>query len=543
MSNFKLALPTIKGQQEIDLNLGQALFVLGANGVGKSSLMHRFNNQHSTRVKRITAHRQTWFRSNSLSITAAEKTQSEIQIRSNDSQPTSRYIDAYSDAKLNISIFELINSENIRARNIAKAVDAGDITTAQKQSLIQAPLQSLNELLAISNIPIKIILAKDEQLFASKNGGPTYSIAELSDGERNALLICADVLTAPPGSLIIIDEPERHLHRAIISPLLSSLFYKRKDCCFIISTHDVLLALDHLNANILLVRSCVWQGQNVQHWDVDLLLNGDEIPEQIKLDILGSKRNILFVEGDGKSLDQQIYQLIYPDMSVIPQGTCNQVEKSVLGIKGTEKLHWINAYGLVDADDRTEEQIDALYEKGIVALDCYSVEYLYYNTEIIKQISKRCADISGKDSEALNKAALSNIISDISKHKERMCARLCEKRVRNLFMSGLPKHSDIAKRGKYTNELDLGKIMNDEEAIFDKMVKESDIDGLLKRYPIRETPVLSNITKAVGLSKEDYESAVRKLIIDNIDAKSFYQTLLSRLSSLIIKPVKETVFL
>jgi predicted ATPase len=116
--------------------------------------------------------------------------------------------------------------------------------------------------LAISNIPIEITLGKDEQLFASKNGSIPYSIAELSDGERNTLLLCADVLTVPSNYLIILDEPERHLHRSIISPLLTSLFQKRKDCIFVISTHDVSLPIDHDEASVLLLRGCQWNDSN-----------------------------------------------------------------------------------------------------------------------------------------------------------------------------------------------------------------------------------------------------------------------------------------
>ena len=67
----------------------------------------------------------------------------------------------------------------------------------------------------------------------SKNGSPPYSIAELSDGERNSLLIAASILTMKSESLVLIDEPERHLHRSIISPLLQHLFSSRSDCAFI----------------------------------------------------------------------------------------------------------------------------------------------------------------------------------------------------------------------------------------------------------------------------------------------------------------------
>src|SRR5690606_30604371 len=170
----------------------------------------------------------------------------------------------YSQARTTLSIFDLINSHNIRARSIADAIDSDNIELAQEHSRDQAPIQAINELLAISNIPITVILGKDEQLFASKNGSEPYSIAELSDGERNALLIGADVLTTEPNSLIILDEPERHLHRSIISPLLISLFRKRKDCVFVISTHDINLPIDYSESSVLLVRSCQWQNKNIK---------------------------------------------------------------------------------------------------------------------------------------------------------------------------------------------------------------------------------------------------------------------------------------
>jgi predicted ATPase len=91
---------------------------------------------------------------------------------------------------------------------------------------------------------------------ARKNDGTEFSAAQLSDGERKALQIAGSVLTAPPGTLFLIDEPERHLHRSIISPLLIQLFERRRDCGFIISTHDHDLPLDAFEARTLLLRSC-----------------------------------------------------------------------------------------------------------------------------------------------------------------------------------------------------------------------------------------------------------------------------------------------
>ena len=55
----EFTLPDIAGvQQNIVVNDGKVLFVVGANGSGKSSLMQRFFTQHRNNAKRISAHRQ-----------------------------------------------------------------------------------------------------------------------------------------------------------------------------------------------------------------------------------------------------------------------------------------------------------------------------------------------------------------------------------------------------------------------------------------------------------------------------------------------------
>src|SRR6185295_8666736 len=120
----------------------------------------------------------------------------------------------------------------------------------------------------------------------------------------------ADILTAKSGTLILIDEPERHLHRSIISPLLKLLFDRRNDCVFIVSTHELMLPLDTPKSFTLLVRSCEYQDQNVRAWTADLLAPGAAIDDDLKGDILGSRRKMLFVEGTAQSLDSPLYSLL-----------------------------------------------------------------------------------------------------------------------------------------------------------------------------------------------------------------------------------------
>src|SRR5690606_28670141 len=96
-NKFKFLIPTSNnGSLNIPLTEGNVLFVLGANGVGKSTLMHNLFTQNRNHAKRILAHRQTWFTDNAMNITASQKKQTENYIKSDDSQIHSRWMDNYS---------------------------------------------------------------------------------------------------------------------------------------------------------------------------------------------------------------------------------------------------------------------------------------------------------------------------------------------------------------------------------------------------------------------------------------------------------------
>ena len=364
-----------------------------------------------------------------------------------------------------------------------------------------------------------------------------HSVTQLSDGEKNALLICADILTAETNQLIVLDEPERHLHRSIISPLLTTLFSKRQDCAFIVSTHDFQLPIDNSNSSVLLVRGCEWDEHgDIKNWDADLISQNESIPDDVKQSILGSKRNVLFVEGGETSLDKSFYELIYPELSVIPKTSCQDVIRAVEGIRGSQDLHWVNAYGLIDADDRTPEQIVKLAEKGGIAINAYSVESLYYHPFMIKKVVEQYSMLIGENTEDLYAKAVSNVVEDFQEIKNTFCARLCEKRIRDKMMSKLPTHKDILNKKKenknnFVIDIDLHEEFLREEEIADDLISDNNIENIILRYPIRESQILSNITRNIGIDRKTYERIIRNLIVENEEVKAFYRNLLNNLTN------------
>ena len=377
---FNLSIPISNSSIPLiyDLNVGETIFILGANGVGKSSLMYHLFFAHHNFARRISAHRQTWFSSNTMNMTAENKRNTERNILNSDNTPQSRWKEDHSEQRTSMAIYDLIDAENVRARAIAGAVEQNNINLAQQLAKKDAPIKTINELLRLSNLPIEISVKENEQVMASKSGGPLYSIAELSDGERNALLVAAGVLTAKNGTLILIDEPERHLHRSIISPLLTLLFARRPDCAFVISTHDTMLPLDNPNSKTLLIRNCTYSAANVIAWDADLVPANVDIGDELRRDILGARRKILFVEGTEQSLDKPLYSLIFPNVSIIPKSSCRDVTYAVSGIRSATNLHWVYACGIIDNDGRPSSEVKRLEAKGIYPLSVWSVEAIYY---------------------------------------------------------------------------------------------------------------------------------------------------------------------
>ena len=524
---FKLQFPAQNAEvSNLWLEVGEMLFVLGANGTGKSSLMYHIAQQNGGATRKISAHRQTWMNSDALDMTPSRKMQTEQNIQNEDRQQQSRYRDSYAAQRASMTIYELIDAENIRARRIAALVDSGDLSAAADAAKMEAPITVINDLLRNSNIPITISIQENERVMASNRGGMAYSAAELSDGERNALLIAGDVLTAPPSTLLIIDEPERHLHRSIIAPLLSQLFSRRSDCGFVVSTHDHNLPLEIHDARVLLLRSCSFNGRAVQAWDADELPPDATIDENLKRDLLGARRKILFVEGTESSLDKPLYSLIFPMVSVIPKGSCHDVERAVVGGRAGEYFHWLRAFGIIDGDGYPSDEILNRREQGIYAVPYYSVEAIYFHPIIVGLIAERQVNVSGENASELAARALRKGVSAIGSHTDHLCKKVVKKSVRKRTIEQIPKDDDLLLGEPIVLNNTAKNELAERVRELDVGIENDDWETILTKFPVRESGALQVISATLGFRDiKAYENAVRHLLAEDGKALEFVRSL------------------
>ena len=504
---------------ELTVKNGFQLFVVGPNGSGKSALIQRFVTQNSgSRIKRITAHRQTWFESGSINLTPERRQRHESETLNYNTSSDARFKDSRAAQNLSAILFDLNDKEIDRARSIAHHVDNRDLMKAQEISAeLPSPFDQINELLSLSTLTVTLENpeGRGRNLIAKHPHGNSFSIVEMSDGERSAMIIAADVITAEPETVFLIDEPERHLHRSIIQPFLSALFALRsEDCAFIVATHEIELPVANPDARVLMLRSCQWRDRECVAWDVQVLEPNSELPEDLKLAILGSRKIILFVEGKPSSKDFSLYTALFPSISVVPKGNCEEVQKAVFGLRESADLHRVKAFGLIDRDNRTDEEVNKLATGNIFALDVYSVEALYYCSDVIGAVAHRQADSLGDDANELincaKQLAVDALKSDSDRTAERMASLRCERKMREQVLSEIPARKSIMDNPTSPICVSIDPIPYSEELKrFNNLVEGGELDQLVARYPLRKSRTFEIIATTLRCrDQKDYELMV-----------------------------------
>ena len=531
---ISISVPGPTGSCNIQLARGEILYVLGANGTGKSALVHRINSDHKTKSRWIPPHRRTWLQSGGSNLTAANKEQQETHLQNLDTRPDARWMDRNPEVRVNMAIFDLIQKRSQLSQKIADAFRAGD--KKRGQDLIKCkedPLVALSGLLTSANLPFKFSVDRNATIVATKSGLGSYSAAEMSDGERNALLLAAEVLTVPADTLILIDEPEQHLHRSIVSPLLNGLFSKRPDCMFVVSTHELTLPPDNSASKILLVRSCTYQDGTAVAWDVDLVNSPLEIDEDLKTDVLGARRTVVFVEGERSSLDTPLYSLIFPCVSVIPRGTRKSVEDAVKSIRASNTLHRVKAYGLVDSDGRnTPEEVKELREEGIYPIGVYSVESIYFDQRLQEEVAKRRTNLTGDDVSSRLEPASAAAINAISNSADHLARLVAGRKLREAMFRHLPNPKTSPLDQPIQFDMDAPGILQQERQALDELIDVNDLGTIIRQYPVRRTGALDHISKQLGFDDEkEYARAVLQLLKDDEDMLKHVRELIGPLPS------------
>lgn len=450
------------------------IVAIGANGSGKTSLSNLFKAYLKGNGTVVSAQRILLAQSfGSISnILISKKKLNEIQAKDKTNKNPNSYTDLHKE--FGVLLENLFAEHNHESTSFHKnsLIDSGN-----GLNILPPKRTKLNKTFSIWNSLIvhRTIDCNDgTNIIVEGPNGISYPIIQMSDGEKVILYLIAQVLLAPNDGFIVIDEPEMYLHKTILKKLWNILEQERRDCIFIYLTHDLDFATSRINAKKIWIKSFT----HPDKWEIEAIPE-NEIPESLLLELLGSQKNILFVEGVKGGSDERIYTILFPDLTITPVGGCFEV---INHTNAFNKLLNINtkAFGLIDSDHHESARLDSLEKKGIFSLKISELENLFLDESFLKELAIQYSiDISVI--EKIKK----NIIKDLSDKKESQAANYISAKI-NYYL----QDTNILK----------GNNFEDTENNFNKFTNNVKIK---EWYDIR-IKELDNI-----INNEDYESAIK----------------------------------
>jgi hypothetical protein len=328
--------------------------------------------------------------------------------------------------------------------------------------------------------------------------GSPYGGSNMSDGERVIFYLLGHCLLAPEDATIIIDEPELHVHKAIIYKLWDIIEAERPDCAFIYITHD----LDFLTSRPTASKYVVKAYTSSPAWSLEALPERTGLPERLISELAGNRQPVMFVEGTLSGLDTIVYRSLFSDYLLKPIGSCNAVIHAVTTFRDHESLHRLGKVcGFIDADARSQIEIEQLAKRSVFVLPVAEVENLLLLPSVFCHIA-RAMNFQDMEIEDLEARLKDQIIAAATEELESASARFAMRRLDAALKRLAPSARTVEELSKNfrsgINELDVEA----EAALFKQHMQAAINAGNLPQILAQfdNKGLLSTAARTLGLS-------------------------------------------
>ncbi len=509
---FKFSILENSTPKNYTIEPGTSLFFVGANGGGKTRLAVSIEEELGEKAHRISAHRALALNPNVPKINEVTAI-NRLRFGTNFSGPVgvgNSIVNRSGDRWGNQAATQLLNDFDC----VVQALFAEQTNTALKTHdnffLNNGEVPSETKFQKLRTIWDRVLshrklhITGDDIKVSAAGSTETYAAQDMSDGERAVFYLIGQTLVAAAESLIIFDEPELHIHRAIIARLWDELEAARPDCAMVMISHDLEFAASRQGQKFVLMSY-----EPATGWIIEPVPEDSGFSEDITTLILGSRKPVLFVEGESTSLDKAIYRACYPDWTIIPKGSCAEVIHAVTTMRANSSLTRITCAGIVDADGHHVKQIEFLQSMGVSVLPVSEIENLFLLPDVIIEIAKT----NSLEGDLLT-AKCNEILDELFKHAKdnsnqtaiimRYCRRRIDHTLKKIDLSSAKTVEDLA--AAYSNEtssLNISEIANVAAEAIKDAIANKDATELLKWYDNKGS-VLSIACKARQTSKRDF---------------------------------------
>lgn len=229
--------------------------------------------------------------------------------------------------------------------------------------------------------------------------GNVLSFNTLSSGEQEVIKILFDVARKDiKHSVIIVDEPELHLHPTLTFKLIESMKTigdHTNQLIFLTHSAD-LISTYYSTGNVYFIDS-LQSGSNQAHKLSELNHSHKELVQLIgeNLGLFAVGKKLVFVEGKDASIDRLTYHAIaqkyLPEAKIIPLGsvanliTLNSFEEQI-----RSSIFGIDLYMIRDRDGLSDSQIKEIEQNGkIKCLKKRHLENYFLDSDILFKVAQQ----------------------------------------------------------------------------------------------------------------------------------------------------------
>lgn len=507
--SIQFSVPSAEGPLNFNVAFGETLYFVGANGGGKTRLAVLVETNLSIQAHRVSAHRAL-----SLNPKVVKRSEAEARAGLKLGSPSSRGSNKHQRWGDNAPV-RLLNDFDFLVQTLfAEQANTALKTHKSCRAGVADPAAEtmFEKLDAIWQrvLPHRTLDITGDDITVSGGGATSYPAADMSDGERAAFYLIGQTLAADAGTLIIFDEPELHLHRAIMSRLWDELEAARPDCAMMVISHDLEFVASRNGAKFVL------KDYSPPNWEIEDVPVDTGFSEELTTLILGSRRPILFVEGEGSSLDKAIYRAFYPDFTIVPRGSCENVVHAVVTLRANAILTRVKCAGIVDADDYSASDISNLAAMGVAALPVSEIENVFLLPDVLEAIARG----DGHDEQAARRL-VNQLQTELFAHaadprnQKSSVLRYARRRIDRVlkkfdFSTANDASTLAADYAATTSALDVAALAREAEDRINRAIAAQDAATLLKWYDNKG--ILNIAGKAKGIGRRAFEQWIVRVL-------------------------------
>lgn len=382
---FKIKISKIDGI-EYEIDLDENVVFLGANGSGKTSLAKNiYYSQLKNNSYFIGAHKDLTL-PKSVTLDSLDKAKNKFYFgEENGNNPENRWM--YRNIEWKEREFGIIEdfgktlsyvfSKQNREMSdyISEMRNSPENLRVPENFIIEKIQNTWNSLISHKQIKLSDGIIKVIDIETDTEYYGTF----LSDGEKQLLYLISQVLCCD-FPVIIIDEPEHYLNKAVLSKVWNLLESQKKGTKFIYITHDIDFAISRENSKKFWIKK---YKNLTKKWDIEEIKTEDNLSDNMILSILGEKKKILFTEGNKNGFEDKLFSILYEDYKIIPLKTCHEVIRIMKSLKDKPYPFFkeYSFYGIIDKDYLEDKYIEEL--EFLKILNIAEIENLFITPEVL----------------------------------------------------------------------------------------------------------------------------------------------------------------